>query len=85
MNQTQTVPSDTTIADLNANVPCQWLIPCTDVATWALVNACCGLTSTVCEPHKHQTDALLRQFMDADGYDCRRCGAFNSAHTWRLL
>lgn len=73
------------IADLSAEVPCQWLIPCTAVATWALVNACCGLTSSVCEPHKHKSEAEVQQLIADGGYDCRRCGAFNSRYTWRLL
>jgi hypothetical protein len=76
---------DATVADLSAEVPCQWLIPCTATATWALVNACCGLTSSVCEPHKHKSEAEVQQLMTDGGYDCRRCGAFNPGYTWRLL
>lgn len=86
MSQTQTAPSDATIADLNAVVPCQWLRPCMAVATWALVNSCCGLVSTLCEPHKRQNEAFLQEILnEGDAYECLRCRAVNSAYTWRLL
>jgi hypothetical protein len=85
MSQTDTVPSEIAIADLNATVPCQWRIPCDMVATWALVNLCCGLVSTLCEPHKHKNEAVLQDLLNDGGYDCRRCNAFNARYTWREL
>jgi hypothetical protein len=71
--------------DMNAEVPCQWLIPCDTPATWALVNGCCGFMSSVCDPHKQRTDAALDAMREGAGYDCRKCKASNSDYTWRPI